>query len=208
MRARDIITATLDHVDHLAAAKTMRAPAAVYRMARRAFVRGDYASWFERQFGHAIEDDRDALAGLLLGFGLAVHSRFPYKRLAVSPRLSVIAERWVDPAPHPHPEFSRYILSEGCLCNFAPHAEGAVRVTPPPRDCQFLGIYCAPDSGSPDLSVIGLDIGSLQSTACIIAPLAVISAVEPWFASAKAGTVIRRPFGPGADLELLYYSTG
>jgi hypothetical protein len=35
-------------------------------MARRAFVRGDYASWFERQFGHAIEDDRDALAGLLL----------------------------------------------------------------------------------------------------------------------------------------------
>ena len=206
MRTKDIIVATLDHLDHLAAAKTTRASAAVYRMARRAFVRGDYASWFERQFGHAIEDDRDALAGLLLGFGLAVHSRFPYKRLAVSPRLSVIAERWADPAPHPHPEFSRYILSEGRLCDFAPYAEGAVWVTPPPRDCQFLGIYCAPDSGSPDLSAIGLDIVSVRSTACIIAPLAVMSAVEPWFDSAEVGTVIRRPFGPGADLELLYYS--
>lgn len=206
MRAKDIIAATLDHLDHLAAAKTTRTSAAVYRMARRAFVRGDYASWFERQFGHAIEDDRDALAGLLLGFGLAVHSRFPYKRLAVSPRLSVIAERWADPAPHPHPEFSRYILSEGRMCDFAPHEEGAVRVTSPPRDCQFLGIYCAPDSGSPDLSAISLDIGSVRSTACIIAPLAVMSAVEPWFASAEAGTVLRRSFGPRADLELLYYS--
>lgn len=205
MRARDIITATLDHVDHLAVAKT-RSTEAVYKIARRAFVRSDYASWFERQFGHAIEDDRDALAGLLIGFGLAVHSRFPYKRLAVSPRLSVIAERWVDPAPHAHPEFSRYILSEGRLCDFAPQAEGPVRVTPPPTDCQFLGIYCAPDSGLPDLSAIGLEIVSVQTTACIIAPLAVISAVEPWFGAAEGGTVLRRPFGPGADLELLYYS--
>lgn len=206
MRARDIITATLDHVDHLAAAKTTRATAAVYRMARRAFVRGDYASWFERQFGHAIEDDRDALAGLLLSFGLAVHSRFPYKRLAVSPSLAVIAERWVDPAPHPHPEFSRYLVSEGRICDLVPHGEGTSRLTSPPRDCQFLGIYCGVGSGSPDLSALGLDIVSVRSTAVIIVPPALMSTVEPWFHHAEPGTILRRPFGPGADLELLYYS--
>lgn len=206
MRARDIIAATLDHVDHLAAAKTTRASASVYRMARRAFVRGDYASWFERQFGHGISDDRDGLAGLLLAYGLAVHSRFPYKRLAVPPQLSILAERWVDPAPHPHPEFSRYLIDEGRLKDFAADRQGQALVSPPSRDCQFLGLYCAPDSGSVDLTALSLDIGLGRSTAVIIAPLAVMSTVEPWFGTAETGTVLRRSFGPGADLELLYYS--
>jgi len=206
MRARDIIAATLDHVDHLAAAKTTRASASVYRMARRAFVRLDYASWFERQFGHGISDDRDGLAGLLLAYGLAVHSRFPYKRLAVPPQLSILAERWVDPAPHPHPEFSRYLIDEGHLKDFASDCQGQALVTPPSRDCQFLGLYCPPNAGSPDLTAVSLDIRACRSTACIIAPLAVMSAVEPWFGSAETGTVLRRSFGPGAELELLYYS--
>jgi hypothetical protein len=51
-----------------------------------------------------------------------------------------------------------------------------------------------------------LDIRAGRSTALIIAPLAVMSAVEPWFGSAETGTVLRRSFGPGAELELLYYS--
>lgn len=206
MRARDIIAATLDHVDHLAAAKTTRAPAAVYRMARRAFVRLDYASWFERQFGHGISDDRDGLVGLLLAYGLAVHSRFPYKRLAVPSQMSILPERWVDPAPHPNPEFSRYLIDQGRLEDFSPDRQGQAPFTPPSRDCQFLGLYCAPESGSPDLTALSLDIGSGRSTACIIAPLAVMREVEPWFGPAESGTVLRRPFGPGADLELLYYS--
>jgi hypothetical protein len=69
-----------------------------------------------------------------------------------------------------------------------------------------LGLYCPPNAGSPDLTAVSLDIRACRSTACIIAPLAVMSAVEPWFGSAETGTVLRRSFGPGAELELLYYS--
>lgn len=206
MRARGVISTTLDHLDHLAAAKTTRVSQSVYTMARRAFVRLDYASWFERQFGCGISDDRDGLAGLLLTYGLAVHSRFRCKRLAVSPQLSILAERWVDPVPHTHPEFSRYLIEDGRLKDFAPHRQGQRLAIRPSVDCQYLGIYCAPDSGFPDLSALSLDIGSGRSTACIIVPSVIMSVVEPWFASAETGAVIRRPFGPGADLELLYYS--
>lgn len=209
MRALDLITGTLDHCDRLWDAKATRSEQAVYRIARRAFVRSDYAAWFEHQFGHAILGDRDALAGLLLCFSLAVHSRFPYKRLVLPEGMAVILDRWVDPAPHHHPIFSKYVLSDEGARDY-PNGDGRTPsdrlFTPPPLDCHFIGVYC-PDGLSPfDISSVYIDIDRGPSTVLLIGPVAMIEAAEPWFKTAGAGQMINRPFGPDASLRLLYYS--
>lgn len=209
MRARDVITSTLDHCDRLWEARATRSAQAVYRIARRSFVRADYASWFEHQFGHDIARDRDALAGLLLCFSLGVHSRFPYKRLVVPNSLSIILDRWVDPAPHHHPIFSTYILSEdGPLDHPIDGTRALSRriFTPPPNDCHFLGVYCPDEVSAFDPSCLYLDVERGPTTALLIGPEAMINVAVPWFSKAEASQVINRPFGPDSALRLLYYS--
>lgn len=209
MRTLDVITSTLDHCDRLWEARATRSAPAVYKIARRSFVRLDYAFWFEQQFGHAIASDRDALAGLLLCFSLAVHSRFPYKRLALPGDLSIIIDRWVDPAPHHHPIFSTYILSQDGPLDHPIDGTRALsrRVfTPPPLDCHFLGIYCPDEASAFDLSCLYLDIDRGPSMALLIGPGAMIEGAVPWFTKAAPGQVINRPFGPDSALRLLYYS--
>jgi hypothetical protein len=209
MRALDVIISTLDHCDRLWEARATRSAHAVFRIARRAFVRSDYASWFEHQFGNAIPSDRDALAGLLLCFSLAVHSRFPYKRLAVPNGLSVILERWVDPAPHHHPIFSKYILSEDGPLDHPLEPTGALgnrAFTPPPLDCHFLGVYCPNETSTFDISSVYVDIERGPSTVLLIGPSGMIDAALTWFKKAGPSLVINRPFGPDPSLRLLYYS--
>jgi len=215
MRALDVINSTLDHCDRLWEARATRKAEAVYRIARSSFVRSDYALWFEQQFGNAIASDRDALAGLLLCFSLAVHSRLPYKRIAVPNGLSVILDHWVDPVAHPQQIFSKYILSEDGLFDYQLQQGGASSgraFTPPPLDCHFLGVFCPDELNSFDISSLYIDIdrgpssaffGS--SSALLIGTEAIIEQAVPWFSSASPGQVINRPFGP-SSLRLLYYS--
>jgi hypothetical protein len=114
MRLIDVLQQTQAHCSLLTESRPNngRTVSDVAAMARYGFVRQDFAAWFEDRFGKNIQDHVGAVAGLLIAFGLGVHTRFAYKNLFLSPALYPILHDWVDPVVHSASAFQRVKLTE------------------------------------------------------------------------------------------------
>ena len=176
MRLLDVLKQTQDHCALLSASQPIngRTTENIASMARHGFVRQDFAVWFEDRFGGANLGHVSALAGLLIAFGLGVHSSRPYKALVLSPSLNRLLTEWSDPVEHPANGLKRLTLTasapQDADFGLAPDTTNAFYSDP--VSWRFFGAYIDLDV---DSSFVELAMGQVltqQSTTLIISRVA------------------------------------
>lgn len=113
MRLLDVLNHTKAHCTVLAAGRQNNGRTAeqIGAMARYGFVRQDFSEWFENLYLEPDQSSIGALAALLIGFGLCVHSEQAYKTLILSSTLEKFLREWEDPVVHPAAVLQRIELT-------------------------------------------------------------------------------------------------
>jgi hypothetical protein len=167
MRLIDVLQQTQAHCSLLTESRPNngRTVSDVAAMARYGFVRQDFASWFEDRFGKNIQDHVGAVAGLLIAFGLGVHTRFAYKNLFLSPALYPILQDWVDPVVHSASAFQRVKLTDADPIDIDRHLPDDLALAFPanPAVWSFFAAYI---ENSIDAEIVEIAMERVAKTTC------------------------------------------
>jgi hypothetical protein len=167
MRLIDVLQQTQAHCSILSESRPNngRTVSDVAAMARYGFIRQDFASWFEDKFGKNIQNHVDAVAGLLIAFGLGVHSQFLNKTLLMSPGLYPLLLDWADPVIYPATSIQRIKLThskpEGVDLRLPRNLKQAFR-----KKQTLWSFFAAYVESNADLEIVDIAIERFAKAAC------------------------------------------
>jgi hypothetical protein len=182
MRLLDVLKQTQAHCAVLSAsqASSGRGANEVAAMARFGFVRQDVARWFEENFCEPGLCHTSALAGLLVAYGLGVHTGAAYKGLLLSPSLGRLLAKWVDPIEHPEFALHRFKLTDSVPEDLdRPFPEDMTKAFhSDPIIWRYLGVYVDHDINTDFVDVVVSRMLTKQATTLIVSRVELQSCKE------------------------------